>query len=327
MLEGSVRKGGNRVRITSQLIDAATGNHVWAERYDRDMHDIFTVQDEITEAIAGEVVPSFVAAEAKRAGRNAPENLDAWDLVMRGNWHMWHTDNESFAEARRLFQKAVELDPDSCIAHSGLAVSYGLETSAGRADNSSESRDKSYQAARRAVALDDQDAGAHVALALVNHISMDNESALGACHKALEINPNFAFAEGLLGLVQAHRGNRDDALLHAGNAQRLSPRDASLGFLRLAPVIAALVSEHYEEYLESAKRLTEAAPDFIAGWKHLVAAYALLDRLDEAKAALDQVLRLSPDAGLEMIRRTTPIALPEIKERYMEGLRKAGLPE
>ncbi len=177
------------------------------------------------------------------------------------------------------------------------------------------------------MALDDQDAGGHAALAMVNHILLDNESALGACRKTLEINPNLAFAEGLLGLVQAHRGNRNDALLHAGNAQRRSPRDSSLGFFKLTPVIAALGSERYEEYLENAKRLTEATPDLIGGWRHLVAAYALLDRLDESKFALQQLLRLSPGDGLERIRRTAPIAQPQIKARYLEGLRKAGMPE
>lgn len=327
MLEGSVRKGGDRVRITAQLIDAATGNHVWAERYDRDMHDIFAVQDEITEAIAGEVAPSFVAAEAKRAGRKSPENLDAWDLAMRGNWHMWRTSKEDFSDAIKLFEEAVDLDPDSCIVQSGLALSYALEAGAGWADDPSTSRERANHAARRAVALDDQDAGAHVALALAHHIWMDNESAFVACRKALEINPNLAFAEGLLGLVQAHRGNRDEALRHVGNSQRLSPRDTSLRFLKLAPVIAALGSERYDEYLENAKRLTEATPDFIGAWRHLVAAYASLDRLEEAKAALEQVYRLSPQDGLELIRRTTPIALPEIMERYLDALRKAGLSE
>ncbi|MCZ6771063.1 MAG: adenylate/guanylate cyclase domain-containing protein, partial [Proteobacteria bacterium] len=167
VLEGSVRKVGNRVRITAQLIDATTGNHVWANRYDRELDDIFAIQDEITEAIAGEVGPSFVAAEAKRAARKAPENLDAWDFAMRGNWHLWRSSREDFAEAKLLFRKAIALDPDSSNAQAGLALACQLEAGAGWADDLAESREEGFRAAQRAVALDDQNAWAHVALAWV----------------------------------------------------------------------------------------------------------------------------------------------------------------
>ena len=327
VLEGSVRKGGNRVRITAQLIDATTGRHVWAERYDRDLHDIFEVQDEITGAITGAVAPSFVAAEAKRAGRKAPGNLDAWDLVMRGNWHLWRLSREDYVEAQRLFREALGLDPDSSIAHSGLALAYQLESGTGFADEPRENRDQALQAAQRALVLDDQDAWAQAALAMVLHVSRDNTAALAACEKALDLNPNLSFAEALLGLIHTHMGHFEEGSTHMDQAFRLSPRDPSLPFFSLARVVAALGSGEDEEYLALAKMFTEMSPHIVAGWRHLAAAYGNLDRLDEARAAVEQLLRLQPRDNLESVMRYTPIVLPEILEPYLDALRKAGLPE
>ena len=156
---------------------------------------------------------------------------------------------------------------------------------------------------------------------------MENEAAVAACRKALELDPGLAFGEGLLGLLHAHRGHYDEAMEHAGNAVRLSPRDSTNRWWILARVIAALVAERYEDYMDSAKEMTEVARGLVVGWRHLVAAYANLDRLDEAKAALGQLLRLSPEDGLEMIRRSTPVVHPKARESYLDGLRKAGMPD
>jgi TolB-like protein/Tfp pilus assembly protein PilF len=327
VLEGSVRKGGNRVRITAQLIEADTGRHVWAERYDRELDDIFAVQDEITSAITGAVAPSFAAAEAKRAARKAPGNLDAWDLTMRGNWHLWRMSREDYAEARRLFLEAIDLDPDSSIAHGGLALAYQLQTGAGMADDAPENRDRALRAAQRALALDDQDAWALATLAMVLHVSRDNTAALAAAEKALDLNPNLSFAEGLLGVIHAHLGHFEEADAHLDQAFRLSPRDPSLSFCNLGRLIAALGSGRDDDYLAVAKKFTEDAPVLHAGWRHLAAAYANLGRIDEAHAAVEQVLRLEPSDSLALIRRNIPIVLPEIMKRFIELLRKAGLPE
>ena len=327
VLEGSVRKGGNRVRVTAQLIDATTGRHIWAERYDRDLHDIFEVQDEITGAITGAVAPSFVAAEAKRAARKAPGNLDAWDLTMRGNWHLWRLSREDYAESKRLFHEAIDLDPDSSIAHSGLALAYQLESGSGMADDLQESRNRALQAAQRALKLDDQDAWAQATLAMVLHVSRDNTAALTACRKALDLNPNLAFAEGLLGMVHAHLGHFEEGNAHLDRALRLSPRDPSLSFCNLGRLVAALGSGRDEDYLALAKKFTEDAPDLHPGWRHLAVAYVKFGRIDEAQAAVQQVLRLKPGDSIESVQRTVPIVLPEILEPYLDALRKAGLPE
>jgi tetratricopeptide (TPR) repeat protein len=327
VLEGSVRKGGDRVRITAQLIDAATGNHVWAERYDRELHDIFAVQDEITEAITGAVAPSFVAAEARRAGGKAPEKLDTWDLVIRGYWHLWRRNREDMAEAKRLFQAAIALDPDSHMGHCGLALAFQLPAGFGWVDDLQDSQEQGHHAAQRALALNDQDAYAHAALAVVNHVSRDNHAAMVSCRKALDLNPNLAFAEGLMGLIHAHMGHYDDANRHLDTAIRLSPRDPTLSWVGLARVVAALIADLPDEYLARAKEFTDDVPDLVAGWRHVAAAYVMQDRLDEAKAAIAQVLRLSPDDGLELLGQAIPISNPEVRERFLGYLRKAGLPE
>ncbi len=327
VIEGSVRKAGNRVRITAQLIEAATGRHVWAERYDRDLSDIFEVQDEITTAITGAVGPLFAAVEAQRASRKAPENLDAWDLAMRANGHVWRVNKTDLGEAQRLFAEALALDPDSSFAHSGLAFAYMREAGASLAEDFLASRDKAYDAAQRAIELDEQDARAQLALAWVYHVRQENELAATACQKALQLNPSLADAEGFLGLINAHLGNYDEALRHIDQAVRLSPQDPSMQFWNLAPVIAALVADRPEEYLEHAKVLTESSPNFIPGIRHLAAANANLGQLGEAHLAVEKALKLVPNDTIAIILESVPIADLSARNRYIDGLRKAGYPE
>jgi TolB-like protein/Flp pilus assembly protein TadD len=327
VIEGSVRKAGNRVRITAQLIDAATGRHIWAERYDRDLSDIFALQDEITAAITGAVGPSFAAAEEQRASRKPLENLDVWDLAMRANWHLWRINKADLGEAQRLFGEAVELDPNSSFAQSGLAFAYMREAGASLADDFLGNREKAYEAAQRAIELDEQDARAHIALAWVYHVRQENELASTACLKALQLNPNLADAEGFLGLICAHLGNYDEALLHIDKAVRLSPQDPSMQFWDLARVIAALVADRPEEYLEHAKQLTESSPNFIPGIRHFAAASANLGLLDEAKIAVEKALKLVPGDTIAIILASVPIVDTAARDRYIAGLRKVGYPE
>jgi len=326
VLEGSVRKGGNRVRITAQLIDAETGRHIWAERYDRDLEDIFAVQDEITEAITGATAPALVSSEERRASGKAMENLDVWDMTMRGNWHLWRLSRENFAEAQRLFEEAIAIDPKSTVAQIGLAVAYLLEARTGWAADIDKSLEIATKAAQKAVAIDDQDAMAHAALALAFHISLDNHSAVEECRQAVKLNPNLAFAEGLLGLLQAHLGDYEDANRHLDIAVRLSPRDQTLPFTNLGRVISSLVAERYDEYLERTRAFTRVAPKFIVGWRHLAAAYAILGRMDEARVTVEQVLKLSPKDSFDVVRKAVPIVDAKARAKYMDALLEAGLP-
>ena len=164
-------------------------------------------------------------------------------------------------------------------------------------------------------------------MAWVNHLVGNNAPAIEGCHRALELNPNLAIAEGILGLVHAHLGSYDEAILHVENATRLSPRDPFMMFLSLARTIAALVTERDEEYYEWSKRLTENTPEFLSGWRHLAAASARVGHIAEAEMALKEIFRASPSATIASTRAGTPIADTAARDRFLDGLRKAGLPE
>jgi len=326
VLEGSVRKAGNRVRVSAQLIDALTGRHVWAERYDRDLKDVFAAQDELTEAIVGAVAPSFVSAEARRLERKPPESFDAWDYAMRGNWHLSRRGKIDIAEAKRLFETALEIDPQSTMALSGLASTLGWMINFGWTDDIDAARAVALAAARRAVDLDENDAWSHATLGLISFYMNQLDAAAAACRRALELNPNLAAAEGWLGVVLSWRGDYDEAILHAENAIRLSPRDIhSMG--SFARTCAEFGAGRYEQAVQWARKTIDVTPEFPAAWLYLTFSLGLLDQLAEARAAKDQLLQVMPNCTLRLLRAALPSRRPEEIDRRIEGLRKAGVPE
>ncbi len=327
VLEGSVRKAGSRVRITAQLIDGMTGNHVWAERYDGELEDIFAVQDEITSAITGAVAPSFVTAEARRIERKAPENFDSWDYAIRGNWHLWHLGKEHLAEARKLFQAAIGLDPKNVLALSGLALACSWEVVWGWAEDPDTMRDIADETAQRAVAADEHDSWAHASLSTVSLHRRRLDTAVRAARRALELNPNLAFAELGLAAASAWGGDYDATMEHADKAERLSPRDPAHAWFTLQRACAAFVVGRYEEQVEWAEMMTEAAPDHPAGWRILAAGYGLLGRQGEAKVALQGLLRVVPHFTIELVRNSAAGIQDKDLERLLDGLRRAGVPE
>ena len=193
LLEGSVRKSGDRVRITAQLNSAATGSQLWAERYDRDLADVFAVQDEITEAIVAAIAPQIYAAENFRARRKPPESLDAWDLVMRALSHFWRATREDNIAAQALLEKALAIDPDYAQALAVLAASHVLGTNLGWEDRTI-SIPRAERAALSAVRADNEDPWGHVGLAGVYVYLGRLEDALAEFEQALSLNPNFALA-------------------------------------------------------------------------------------------------------------------------------------
>jgi TolB-like protein/Flp pilus assembly protein TadD len=330
VLEGTVRRAGNRVRITAQLIDAPTGRHVWAERYDRDLSDIFALQDELTEAIVGAVAPSFISAEARRVERKPPESLDAWDYAMRGNWFLSHWSREDIAEAKRLFERALEIDPRSTAALTGLAFALVLTIAFGLADDANEARAAAYAAGQRAVAQDPNNAEAHVALAAGYIATRQPDSAITAFRFALELNPNLAIAEGHLAHVLSWLGDYEEALVHAQKAERLSPHDPGMSWWGIARTSIAFGTGDYEGAAEWAKKAIKVTPESPAAWRYLAASLAHLGRIEEARAAKDQLLRVMPNENLRLVRTASfSAASPDHDRmlRYIDGLRKAGVPE
>jgi TolB-like protein len=328
VLEGSVRRGGNRVRITGQLIDAETGSHVWAERYDRNLEDIFDVQDEITEAIAGAVAPALVSAETRRVQRNSPQNLQSWDYAMRGTWHLWHLGPTHVSEAKRLFLEAIDLNPNNSVALSGYAFTLWFEVFFAWTADPADTMQTAFKAARQATASDQNDAWAQAVLGWLNVFSKEYSNAYEACDRALSLNPNLAFAEAVLALTYALDHHPDEMLLHADKADRLSPRDTfTLLISLLARGVSSFGTGDYEAHMNWSRRITELAPEYPVGWRHLAVACGHLGRYEEAERARETLISLVPHDSISKARATIPIRGTDHRERFLDGLRKAGLPE
>jgi tetratricopeptide (TPR) repeat protein len=222
VLEGSVRKAGQRVRITGQLIDATIGNHVWAERYDRELADIFAVQDEITERVVGAIEPELYAAEHFRSQRKPPESLDAWECVIRALSCIAQSSLAGYNDAEALCRRAITVSPNYGQAHSLL--SWVLLR---RTDWSGDVTSFFVEAegeSRTALAIDERDPWAHLSHGLVLYRQRRHAEAERAFRRALELNPNFALAHAVLGLPLAYRGAYQDAIESAERAMRLSPK-------------------------------------------------------------------------------------------------------
>jgi adenylate cyclase len=334
VVEGSVRKKRDQVRITAQLIDATTGGHVWAERYDRELEDIFAVQDEIATGIATAMGAQLVQAEEERAAKQSPQNLTAYDLFMRGRHCYgkgWLEGNiqEAQAEARSFFEQAIEVDPNFAAAFAWLAISYSAAWFS-LSDASAQTQDKLERAAQRSVLLDSELPVAHLAVFIAHQLRGEREEALAAAHRAIELNPSFARAYRYLGGYLAETGEPEEAILVLGTGMRLSPRNPWLcEFLRHTGR-AHFAAGRYEDAVECLKQ-SIATGRSLAGapWSDLAASHAHLGQLEAAQAAFQKAearfgFRQTED---DLRQIFAYIDRTDFFERWIDGLRKAGLPE
>ncbi len=326
VLEGSVRKAGTRVRITAQLIDATTDRHVWADRYDRDLDDIFAVQDEITRNIIGSIAPGILTAEIQRAQRKDATQLNAWDCMMRAHWHIRRFTKEDNAKARKLLSQALEFDPNNAPALADLAFANHFDAVFGWTDSPELSHAQLGEAARKAIGADDHDAFSHTALAIFELFANRHDDAVRRLQKAIDLNPNLAFARGYLGATYAFAGERDDAMPNLEEAILLSPRDPLMVIWYICMAWAELSADHYNEAVEFAHQAIEVNPEFTDNYAVLAAACGQLDRSPEAGAALDELRRRMPDLTASDNRLRRPFSRPIDRNRFIDGLRKAGLP-
>jgi len=329
VVEGSVRKGGERVRITAQLIDTATGNHIWAERYDRDLSDIFALQDEITETLVGTLQTELGEFERERAHRKPPGSLDAWECYQRGLWHLWQFNAEDMADARRLFRRAGELDPNFAQPFAALGFTLFLGVIHSYADSPIESIEQALRLANKAVALDNKEAMAHFALGRVQILRREYDAAIKELRTAIELNPSSALAHLGLGTVLWLTGQWDQAISECDTAIRLSPRDPALWVFYNVRAGVRLMSGDHEAAVEDARHaIRHPGASF---WPHAILASALahLDRREEAKIALDKLLEVkpvfTPDTVLAAVSPLDPEALRPRFKTLFDGLRKAGL--
>ena len=325
VLEGSVRKGGNRVRITAQLIDTVSGAHVWAERYDRDLSDIFAVQDELTATVAGLIEPALAQAEQQRAMRKPPDRLDAWEAYQRGLWHFHKYALEENQKAIGFFRRAIALDPQFAPGHHGYALAMQWDIWHFSQRPLDEVQGIPRAEARTAVALDDRDAMAHSVLAHMMMWGGEWEAAIAQARTGVALNPNSAFVISMLGCTLCFGGHRDEAIERLHQAMRASPHDPLTWLWTLWLAAAQLFAGQYEPALEAMHQLARLRPEYPPLLK--IACLAHMGRLEEAQSALAGI----PAESMAQFRRLAdhrpPFMRPEDFAYRHEGLRLAGLPE
>jgi TolB-like protein/cytochrome c-type biogenesis protein CcmH/NrfG len=324
VVEGSVRKNGERVRITVQLNDVATGSHIWAERYDRDLADVFAVQDEITEAIVAAIEPQLYAAESFRAERKPPDSLDAWDLVMRALSHYWRVTRQDNVVAQALLEKAIAIDPNYGQALGVLATSYLFGAHMGWSDMAA-SVPVAKRAALAAIAADSEDPWAHHALGCVYMFERQFEESLAEFETALRLNPNFSLAQGYHGLALSYCGRVEEALEAAKRALRLSPRDPFSAVFYGIASYAKFVGRNYADAMRLSRAAIRQRGDFVGGHRVLTAAAGMAGERDVAAAALQELKRVQPNITLAWIEREMPIGSDAERAHYLEAFRRAGL--
>jgi adenylate cyclase len=326
VLEGSVRKGGNRVRVTTQLINAATGAHVWAERYDRDLSDIFTVQDEITASVAGVIEPALTEAEQQRVLRKPPERLDAWEAYQRGLWHFYKYGQEDNKIAQTFFRRAIELDPNFAPGHYGyaFALQWDIWHYSGRPY--SEVQGVPRDEALLAVGLDDKDATAHAVLAHIRMWGSQWQAAIAEARTAHALNPNSAFVISVLGCVLGHGGYPEEALERLRQAMRASPHDPLTWLWTRWIAGVQFYARDFAAALETYRQLLRLRPRTGVATVMTAAALGHLGRLEEARVTLDRAEQEFPD-DLRRFRQHPPWLRQEDYAIIIEGLRLAGLSE
>jgi TolB-like protein/Tfp pilus assembly protein PilF len=324
VVEGSVRKDRSRVRITVQLIDVATGSHVWAERYDRELADVFAVQDEITEAIVATIEPQLYAAENFRARRKAPENLDAWELVMRALSHFWRMTREDNTAAQKLLEQAVAIDPNYAQALAVLAVSRTFGARMGWEDTQA-SAEFAERAGLVGLRADGEDPWAHLALGAAYSYLGRIEDSLACYETAISLNPSFSLAHGYYSLVLSWNGRFREAAEAARRALNLSPRDPFSAIFYGVAAYAAYVERDYAEAIRLSRESIRLRGDFVGGYRVLTAAAGMAGDKELAKSILPELRRVHPGISLAWVAQQLPLPLVEEREHFLEGLRRAGL--
>jgi adenylate cyclase len=324
VLEGSVRKAGDRIRVAAQLVEAETGIHDWAERYDRDLTDIFALQDEITQAVTIAVAPAIAGAEQRRAMRRPPESLDAWAAYQRGLWHFSKGTLGDNALAQKFFQQAIDLDPSFAGSFTGLTYAHWRAAGVFGTQNLAEAEDLAEGLVRRAVALDANDAEARTCFGNQLMRRGDYAGALAEIERALAMSPNLADAHGALGSVLTRSGHPKEGRIALEKCIRLDPRNPNNNQQLLVITISYYLSREYDAAVEAAKRGIRAYPDHSNQYRWLAAALGQTGRIEEAKEVLAKAIAIAPAAFDMFVRRRVPWHRPEDHAHMLEGLRKAG---
>lgn len=328
VLEGSVRKAANRVRITGQLIDAATGGHLWADRFEGALGDIFDLQDGVTESVVGAIAPRLERAEIERARRKPTESLDAYDYYLRGMASLHRGTRESVAEALPQFHRALRLDPEFASAHAMAAWCHVWRKVNGWMDDRPREIAEGARLARRAVELGADDAvaltrGGHA----LGHLAGDLDGGIALIDRALLLDPNLAAAWFLGGFLRTWNGQTDAAMEHFARAMRLSPLDPEMYRMQAGMAAAHLLAGRFDAASAWAEKAFRQLPSFLMVVGIIAASHALAGRPDEARRAMDHLRRLDPTLRAAGLAEWIPIRRPADLATFAEGLRRAGLPQ
>jgi TolB-like protein len=324
VLEGSVRRAGKQVRISAQLVDAVTGGHHWAERYDRKLGDIFSVQDEITQSVAGAIEPRLLAAEGVRVLSRSPNDLGAWELVARAQTHFWRLTRPDYETAIKALERAVESFADYAPARSLLGFCLVFAAHMGWIEREQGLR-VGRQHALRGVALDDCDPWGHTALGYSALMERRTEEAIMAFSRAVTLNPNSAAAHSHLSRGFAFAGRDREAIEHGNEAIRLSPLDPEMALFLGAIAVAHYTAGRYSEAAHYTMEALRLRPGFQGAQRLRCASLAQAGRLEEARAFLATIRCEQPQLSINWVRASVPYQTPELMERFLDGMRKAGL--
>jgi TolB-like protein/cytochrome c-type biogenesis protein CcmH/NrfG len=324
VIEGSVRRSGDRLRISAQLNDTSTGSHLWAERYDRDVTDVFAVQDEITEAVVAAIEPQLYAAENFRAQQKAPGSLDAWDLVVRALGHYWRITQQDNVAAQALLEQAIAIDPTYGKALGLYATSHISGAHMGWADMKA-AVPIAERAALLAVEADREDAWAHTGLGYTLLFQRRFDDAIASFELALRLNPNFAMAHALCGVTLCYAGRWQDGDAAARRALRLSPRDPFAAIYCGVVAYAQFIGRNYAEAIRMARESLRQRSDFVGAHRVLTAAAGMTGDAALATSALEGLRRTQPSISLAWIAKEMPMQRAEDREHYLEGFRRAGM--
>ncbi len=328
VLEGSVRKAANRVRITGQLVDAASGAHLWAHRFDGALEDIFDLQDQVAASVVGAIAPKLEQAEIERAKRKPTESLDAYDYFLRGMACVHRWTREANAEALQHFARAIQLDPEFAAAYGLAARCYSQRKVSGWVVDRLQEIAETERLARRAIALGKDDAvaicTAGIALAYVVG-DLDNGDAM--IERALVLNPNWAWAWLFSGWSKVWLGEPEIAIERVARAMRMSPQDPQFFNMHTGMAWAHFLAGRYAESTSWAQSALRELPTYVTALRLLAASSAHLGRPADAERAIAMLSQLDPEARVSTIKERDPLRRPEHLAKFAEGLRKAGLPE
>jgi TolB-like protein/class 3 adenylate cyclase len=328
VLEGSIRKAGERVRITGQLIDAVSGAHLWADKFDGSLEDVFDLQDKITMSVVAAIAPKLDQAEIERSKRKPTEKLDAYDYYLRGLAVVEGATKDENQEALRLFYKATEIDASFALAHAMVARCFTLRKINGWMTDVAAETAETATLARRAVELARDDA-AVLALAgyALARVVFEPDEGADLIERALALNPHLACAWQFSGLLKAFRGEPDTAVEHLAHAMRLSPLDPSLYSMQAATALAHFVAGRYNETVLWGEKAFREDPNFFPAIRIVAAGAGNSGQLERAQKAAKRILEIDPAFRVSRLAYNVPLRRPDDLARYQDGLRRAGLPE